>query len=427
METNEEITEERFNKLLIKFLLNEPFFSTIVRSMKKVKTNSIPTAGGTFFDDLITLYWNPKFIGGLSSKKVFGLLKHECYHLIFKHLTTRKQDPHLMWNIATDLAINSTIPLDELPEGGLIPGQDTTLKTSENTSLPKKLKEKASKLSSFIKTLPRDKASEWYMEKLRNEKGMEETINDLFKPKPGNKSEGEQSAGSAAGFDHHFENDMSDSEKELMDAKVKKIVKDAVDRADRTNSWGSATSAMRQKIREMLKTSIDWRHVLRYYCGTKQRSEKTRSIRKINRKYPYIHSGRKIKHTSNLAIYIDQSGSVRDDDIALFFGALSELSKKVTFTVYHFDTEVDDNSKYVWKKKSGFKTPRRTMAGGTCFDCVETHYRKLSSAYDGYIIMTDGCAPKPKSCISKRCWVLLPGQKLYFAPDNKDTVVKMKK
>jgi len=97
--------QKRLDKILIKFLIDEPFFSSIVRSMRKVPTNSIPTAGVSFKDDSITLYWNPSFLNDLTGRQVFGLLKHECYHLIFKHLTIRKQDPHLLWNIATDLAI----------------------------------------------------------------------------------------------------------------------------------------------------------------------------------------------------------------------------------------------------------------------------------------------------------------------------------
>ena len=411
------MTESRFNNLLIKFLLNEPFFSHIVRNMEKIKTESIPTAGVTCSGDSIKLYWNPSFVSELNQRQVFGLLKHECYHLIFSHLTTRKQDPHLMWNIATDLAINSTIPLDELPEGGLVPGQPVVFKSL--SALPEDRQAKAQSLSDFIESLPVNKASEWYMDKLKENQDIQDAIEDAF----GNGQPGE---GSAAGFDHHFDEQLSDGEKEIADAKVKKIVKEAAERADRTNAWGSCSSEMKKQIRKMLEETVDWKRVLHYFCGTKQRANKSRTFKRINKKYPYIHPGRKTKHTSNIAIYIDQSGSCSDNDIQMFFGALSELAKNVTFTVFHFDSEVDEDSKYVWKKRQGFRSPYRTRYGGTCFSSVETHFRKVSGAYDGYVIMTDGQAPKPENCISKRCWVVLPGQKLYFNPDKRDTVVEMK-
>ena len=71
IETIEAMTEARFNNLLIKFLLDEPFFSSIVRHMRKIKADFIPTAGVTCKDDSICLYWNPKFIAGLSRRSAF--------------------------------------------------------------------------------------------------------------------------------------------------------------------------------------------------------------------------------------------------------------------------------------------------------------------------------------------------------------------
>ena len=100
------LSKEKFEKIMIKFLLDEPFFSDIMRCIRKEMTNSIPTAGVLCKDDSIVMYWNPKFVSKLPVRQMFGLLKHECYHLIYQHCTSRKQEPHLMWNIATDLAIN---------------------------------------------------------------------------------------------------------------------------------------------------------------------------------------------------------------------------------------------------------------------------------------------------------------------------------
>ena len=117
------MTDSKFEKLMVKFLLDEPFFASIVINLKKIKTFSIPTAGVTVKDNALSLYWNPEFVAALTQKKFFGLMKHECYHLIFQHVVARKQDPHTLWNIATDLAINSLIDESYLPDGGLIPGK----------------------------------------------------------------------------------------------------------------------------------------------------------------------------------------------------------------------------------------------------------------------------------------------------------------
>lgn len=117
------LTDKKFDSLMIDFLLDEPFFASIIMHLKKVKTKSIPTAGVTVKEHSFVLYWNPNFVQSLTKKQFFGLMKHECYHLIYQHVVARKQDPHDLWNIATDLAINSLIDERYLPDGGLIPGK----------------------------------------------------------------------------------------------------------------------------------------------------------------------------------------------------------------------------------------------------------------------------------------------------------------
>ena len=81
----------------------------------------------------------------------------------------------------------------------------------------------------------------------------------------------------------------------------------------------------------------------------------------------------------------------------------------------------------MWRKNKKIEKAYRTRGGGTCFNAAENHFRKVSGEYDGYIIMTDGYAPKPKTCISKRCWVLLPGIQPSFPIDSRDTVVLMER
>ena len=85
-----EVTQKKFDSLMVSFLLSEPFFSSIMSHVRKVKTEDLPTAGVTVKDGAINLYWNPEFAAKLTRKTFFGLMKHECYHLIFKHVTESK-------------------------------------------------------------------------------------------------------------------------------------------------------------------------------------------------------------------------------------------------------------------------------------------------------------------------------------------------
>ena len=81
---------------LIRLMWDEPFFSRILRGVTKIKTDVIPTAGVLAKDGEVRFWWNPKFLAGLSPNEIKGLIKHECYHLVFEHTTTRRRDPHIV-------------------------------------------------------------------------------------------------------------------------------------------------------------------------------------------------------------------------------------------------------------------------------------------------------------------------------------------
>lgn len=405
------ITEKEFDSILLKFLIEEPFFATIIRSMRRICDESIPTAGVTYQDGVMTLYWSPAFVSSLSTQKIFGLLKHECYHLIFKHVTTRKQEPHNFWNIATDLAINSIIPRSELPECGLIPGVLNKLPTKPGVEVDAERQESITKLALFISTLPSGMSSEWYMEKIMSDEDIKNAIESL------------KSKDILIELDEHDNRELSDAEKAMADEKVKSIVAQATEVAN-NRSWGSVSASTRAKIEKITKVEFNWERALKYFCGHKMKTNTFKTQRKINRKYPYIHPGRKTRKTSSLAVYIDQSGSVGADALKNFGSVLESLSKTHTFVYYYFDTKVEEESKTIWRKGKSTSFSRR-LTGGTDFDAVEDHYRNIAKNFDGYIIMTDGMAPKPQPCISKRCWVLSPGGKMSFTPDRKDNVIKM--
>ena len=405
--TEEEIKSFKIDKYLISLMLNEPFFSHILRTFNKVKSDSIPTAGVAVRDYEVTLLWNPSFLASLKSKQVKGTLKHECYHVIFKHCTARKRTPHILWNWATDLAINSMISEDELPDGGLIPGKELDLSKVTDPEMLKKWQP----VSDLIASLPKRMASEWYFAKLQNDKDISETI---------------ESAGSKTFvFDDHGEwGEMSDEERQVMEGKIKQALSESVKRCDSSGQWGSVSSEMRETLRELVSDIIPWQALLKSFCGRTQRMNKRRTMKRINRKYPYIHSGIRRDHTSSIAIYMDQSGSVSSSDIELLFGELNNLAKKVTFHLFPFDTSVDEENSIEWRK--GRKVPPyRNRSGGTCFAAVQKHFDKNSERFDGMIVLTDGECYDPGPSRKRRAWVIVPNRKLYFDPHPSDIVINM--
>ena len=120
-----------------RLLHDEPFFAALSRRIDKRASTSVPTAGVRVTEDgRFEMVYNPDFMermieecGNVRANRdnpyrwVRGILMHEFYHLIYGHVTTRLPEEGMskLWNIATDLAINTHIP-DELPPLACVPG-----------------------------------------------------------------------------------------------------------------------------------------------------------------------------------------------------------------------------------------------------------------------------------------------------------------
>ena len=64
----------RLDPHLISLMWDEPFFSKVLRSVTKVKSDEIPTAGVLAKEGDIKMWWNPKFLAGLTKEQVKGCL-----------------------------------------------------------------------------------------------------------------------------------------------------------------------------------------------------------------------------------------------------------------------------------------------------------------------------------------------------------------
>jgi len=358
-----------------RLLMKEPFFAALSRRIDKRESAAVPTAGVRVNPDSghFEMLYNPSFFEGLTDLHKAGVLKHEFYHLIFEHVTGRLPEGGMStrWNYATDLAINSHL-IGELPEGALIPGEGQ------------------------FASLRAGMSAEWYYKNLpqndeQNEKG-----------------EGSGSSKDPGSWDDHSgwgeaENNGDGSANEIAKQRLKEALKDAAEEAAKSsNGWGSVSASVREEIMKRLNSKVDWRKVLRYFIKTSQKADKSSTIKRINKRYAYIHPGQKINRTAKIAISIDQSGSVDDMMLAQFFAELNKLSKLAEFTVVPFDTTVDPSKVYVWKKGENKKWTR-VMYGGTDFNAPTKYVNEHD--FDGHIILTDMCAPKPIPSNCQRMWM----------------------
>ena len=402
---------------LVALMFQEPFYADILRSLHKESTEKISTAGVLAKDGVLNMWYNPLFLGAYDGVKVKGVMKHEALHLVLEHTTTRRYQPHEIWNWATDLAINSTLSEDEMPPCGLRPGKALRAPKEWPAETTQEQIERFERISKLIESFPLNLASEDYFGRLMENEDVQQQL----------KENTTYVIGDSNGMDDHEGwDEMSDEEREYVAGKARQAVKEAMERADSKNSWGSVPAHMREEIRRKVRGEIDWKAVLRNFVGATQRADRSTSVLRVNKKYPGIHAGSTRDYRPTIASFIDQSGSVDDGSLELLFGELQSLTSRADFVLYHFDTEVDKDSRTKWNK-GRIQKAHRTRCGGTDFNAPTQWVNDGKEKCEALIILTDGCAPKPVHSRVRRCWVITPGSKLEFQPDPRDVVVHLKK
>jgi predicted metal-dependent peptidase len=388
------------NKHTARLLMREPFFAALSRRIDKTRTESLPTAAVRVNQDRaqFELLYNPKFMEQLSDEHRLGVIMHEFYHIIFEHVTGRMPEGGIQTidNVAMDLAING------LPEMvGKLP----------NDSNPGPMMPSGKPMKACLPGegpfahLPSGQTYEWYKAKLEDEgEGKGEGEGEGGEPGEGDGSG--NGIGDMDSFDDHQHfGETKGTTNEIAKERLKKTLRKAAEEADKARSWGSVSSQMRKQIMDSITTKVDWRKVLRYFVKTSQRADKRSTPRRLNKRYPRIHPGKRVRRQAKIAISIDQSGSVDDGMLALFFAELNKLSDVAEFTVIPFDSEVGEDNVYVWKKGQT-RAWERVMCGGTDFDPPTKYVNERD--FDGHIVLTDLCAPKPIGSRCQRMWMTTP-------------------
>ena len=376
-----------------RLMVREPFFAALSRRIDKMADKSIPTAGVRVNPDTgyFELRYNPDFFEPLPDAHRTGVIIHEFYHLVFEHVTGRlpdelagvmkdrnptpeKQQLFKLWNIAADLSINYLIGRSNLPDMCCYPGEG------------------------MFEDFPTGETAEFYFDLLKQK------IEEQEQNGEGGQGEGEIDPDQAGQFDDHEGwGDGNDTSNAQAKERLKEAVKKAANEASaQGNGWGSVSSEMRKQIMDSITPKIDWRKVMRYFVKTSQRSERRSTPKRLNKRFPGIHPGKRVKRNANIAISIDQSGSVDDGMLAAFYSELNKLSSIATFTVIPFDDKVFEEKVYVWKKGET-RSWERVLCGGTNFNAPTDYVNKGN--FDGHIVLTDLMAPKPKSSNCQRMWM----------------------
>ncbi len=396
------MTDFNLDEHIVNLLRDEPFFAALSRRMEKVATKGVPTAGVKFNEDRcrFEMYYNPEFMNELHEANptfVKGVLLHEFYHIVLLHVTSRIPGERMTkkWNVATDLAINSELSNFEKdfesPSGYVV---QSSMLPMDKALIPS--------VGPFANYPPHLSAEE-YMEMLPEHEDKNDSENGESDDSESGDSGG-QGDGNGNGFDDHSDwgdSDGTDEKRKIAEERLKEAVKEAYVEAQ-SKGFGSVSQSMRKNVKEAITPKVNWRSVLRSFVKASQRANKTSTIKRLNRRYAYIHPGRKAQRQAKIAVSIDQSGSVSDSMLAAFYSELEKLAQLAEFTIVPFDTEVSKENIHVWKKGERHEK-ERYMYGGTCFNAPTRWVNENS--FDGHIVLTDMEAPKPVPSKCQRMWM----------------------
>lgn len=378
----------------VEVLTSEPFSGEISIRTPKVANWKVDTAYVAADKEAnLHLGYNPDFMANLPFEHRVGVIVHEILHIAFGHVAERapvNRGDAKIFNIAADLAINSIIGTKRLPEFCLMPGR------APKTDDPK--------LAALIKGFPLLESTDYYFNRLKEyaeKNGKPNGQGEGYDLSIGN--ENGETLDSHSGF-----GDVPEEVADILRNKAKELLEQGVKAAQRNQKWGSLPSEIQAYLEKLLHHELDWKAILRMFLGRTRSMDRYSTVKRINKRMPYMFPGVKRTTMANVLCAIDQSGSVSDEDVQHFLAETFAASKEAKLDLINFDTEMDEKSLQTVTNGQNFKW-QRTRCGGTDFNAVQGYVNnpKRRGKYSAVIIFTDGYAPKMGVVVgTKVMWVI---------------------
>ena len=368
---------QRIREAIISILQKQRLFGEVLLQLPRENDLQLPAMMGLKWEDnRLVLVMNPEKLANVRNDELQSLLEHEALHLIWMHPLRYASYPHQdLVQIATDVAVNQY--LTEPPKG-----------TVTLSQLEKVLRQKLMpKLDSqdylnILEQLPAKQQEKLHQPGLKLNGGKQKENATAAKIKTADTHNGWQESKTSQQISNQV----------VRLANIKRVL---------NNSWrqtpqrdrGLLPGNVKSQLQKVQKTKIvDWRQVLRHQFGVIARGQ-VNSYARFNRRQPLRMDlpGKVTRLDPAVDIFVDNSGSVTDQEIVQTLTTLEKMLKKTKLTanVYSFDARVTAKQKLHDGKKLDF---RRTGGGGTSFQCIfdYLHQHHLTKRNRMIIIITDG-------------------------------------
>lgn len=429
---------DELSRCAVTLVMHEPFFGHLLGGIARRITDATPTLAVEARQGQLRLLVNAEFFLGLRSHNVrVAAVKHEALHLLFKHVLRMRGradrvDP-LLWNVAADLVVNqfvrapwklpeSAITLATFPDLGLEPDGTADAYYARLLALRRAMREAAGESEAKDGSRGEGRSEgPGSRAQARPGSGDDDAASGAGAQPPGRRTARDwaeagvtapQSAESLDGLgDWHSDHAHWSEGDEAHDGTAESIIDGMLARAaERAGpaGWSELPGPLRQLVEaaiERRRPQIDWRRALRMFSNSSRRTRIVSTHRRASRRYGSF-PGIRVRRHEKLAVALDTSGSVRDEDLAPFFSEVHGLWRHgADLTVFECDARVQRSYRYEGR------VPKAVAGrGGTLFDPVFIALREDRAVlWDGLVYLTDGHAPAPK--VKPPCrllWVLTP-------------------
>jgi len=312
-------------------------------------------------------YYGRAFVDDLTDPEFRGIILHENYHKLWRHLVTWawmfKENPKLA-NMACDYVINLIIYLENrdgfavLPKGALLDERFANMSAAQVYKILKQEQED--------------------------------------NPDDSNQGEGE---GNGAGLDEHDwegAQEMSADEQRELAQEIDQAIRQGALTAGKVGSGGN------RAIDQLLQPEVNWREVLREFITETCRGNDDSTWRQPSRRHLAMGMLRPsgiTERVGELVIAIDTSGSIGQHELTKCLSEIKGVCDTVrpeSVRILYWDTKVCADEVYgdvagaCGSLEQLTQTTKPAGGGGTRVQCVPDHIQANNINAQAVIVLTDG-------------------------------------
>jgi predicted metal-dependent peptidase len=359
---------EKLTTARVGLLLKAPFFGNMATRMRLVESSDwCPTAATNGRD----FYYNTKFVEKLSVKKLEFLFGHEILHCVLDHFGRAGSRDRQLCNIAQDYAVNQIL-VDERIGDKITEVQicyDPKYRGMAWEEIYDELFAKAEKIS---------------MQDLLKQLG--DVLDDHINEDSGSGSGKEGDKDGKGNGRPMF------SKEEAQ--KIRDEIKEAMIQSAAAAGAGKVPAGIQRLIKDLTEPKMNWRQLIRQEIQSIVRNDY--SFVRPNRKSMHsgaILPGMKPDVTIDVAIALDMSGSIGDEDAKTFLSEVKGIMDQYEdfkISLWCFDTEVYNFKEITQDNSHELLEYEPQGGGGTMFEVNWQFMQDQGISPKKFIMFTDG-------------------------------------